>query len=175
MIYGGDIMSNFSGALFSKDEDMVNDILLSEIHKLLHSEPSVIVKTLNESGLKTSDSIDKKSLIHKTVDALYDNEKFRTSITNLIVSRNQKFSNIGGDPVSAIASATEGITTAFTNLAAKKQDRLSAKEASKQRLTESLLTPSANKSSKTNMLPIIIIGGVLLIGGIVAFVALKED
>ena len=53
MIYGGNMMSNFSGAINSQDNDMAKDVLLSEIHKVLDKKPEVLIEALNNSEIAT--------------------------------------------------------------------------------------------------------------------------
>ena len=82
MIYGGNMMSNFSGAINSQDNDMAKDVLLSEIHKVLDKNPEVLIDALNNSEIATPSTISKRELIHKVVEALYESEKFRDNMVN---------------------------------------------------------------------------------------------
>lgn len=194
MIYGGNLMSNFEGSVLSQDKSMTKDILLSEIYKILDKKPSVLIDALNESGIKTSNSISKESLVDKVVDALYDSEKFRSNLAKVIsngysnadgnflgkvkgafskttsdtdTDTDSPSVNVGASPIGAIAGA---IGSVFSFGASIKQGK-NQKEADKQQLRMALL---GGESKKTNWLPIVIIGGVLLIGGIVAFVSLRK-
>ena len=168
MIYGGNMMSNFSGAINSQDNDMAKDVLLSEIHKVLDKNPEVLIDALNNSGIATPSTISKRELIHKVVEALYENEKFRENISKFVIEGNeQESSNFVG---AIIATAGTTIGAIFKGVQNKNQTK-AQKEADKRKLTASLLE---DKPKKTNYLPIIIIGGVLLIGGIVAYVSLKQ-
>ena len=200
MIYGGDIMSNFSGSIMSNDKEMQKDILLSEIHKILARNPQVLIEALNKSGIPTKKNISKDALINQTVEALYSSKKFRDVISEVIVhGHSDIYSNAdgalmgkiqglfggagesggeavggavsggggGGDPVSAIA----GAVGAIFGFAKSKSDEKNQKEADKAKLRLAILSDS---TQKTNWMPIIIISGVLLIGGIVAYTSLKE-
>ena len=168
MIYGGNMMSNFSGAINSQDNDMAKDVLLSEIHKVLDKNPEVLIDALNNSGIATPSTISKRELIHKVVEALYENEKFRENISKFVIEGNeQESSNFVG---AIIATAGTTIGAIFKGVQNKNQTK-AQKDADKRKLTASLLE---DKPKKTNYLPIIIISGVLLIGGIVAYVSLKQ-
>ena len=168
MIYGGNMMSNFSGAINSQDNDMAKDVLLSEIHRVLDNNPEVLIDALNNSGIATPSTISKRELIHKVVEALYESEKFRENISKFVIEGNeQESSNFVG---AIIATAGTTIGAIFKGVQNKNQTK-AQKEADKRKLIESLLE---DKPKKTNYLPIIIIGGVLLIGGIVAYVSLKK-
>ena len=168
MIYGGNMMSNFSGAINSQDNDMAKNVLLSEIHKVLDKKPEILIDALNNSGIATPSTISKRELIHKVVEALYESEKFRENISKFVIEGNeQESSNFVG---AIIATAGTTIGAIFKGVQNKNQTK-AQKEADKRKLIESLLE---DKPKKTNYLPIIIIGGVLLIGGIVAYVSLKK-
>jgi hypothetical protein len=168
MIYGGNMMSNFSGAINSQDNDMAKDVLLSEIHKVLDKNPEVLIDALNNSGIATPSTISKRELIHKVVEALYESEKFRENISKFVIEGNeQDSSNFVG---AIIATAGTTIGAIFKGVQNKNQTK-AQKDSDKKKLLASLLE---DKPKKTNYLPIIIIGGVLLIGGIVAYVSLKK-
>lgn len=168
MIYGGNMMSNFSGAINSQDDDMAKDVLLSEIHKVLDKNPEVLINALNNSGIATPTTISKRELIHKVVEALYESEKFRDNISKFVIEGNeQESSNVVG---AIIATAGTTIGAIFKGVQNKNKNK-AQREADKKKLLASVLE---DKPKKTNYLPIIIIGGVLLIGGIVAYVSLKE-
>ena len=200
MIYGGNMMSNFSGGILSNDKDMTKDVVLSEVHKILDKSPEVLIETLNSSGQAVSKNVSKKDLVHLTVENLYENPKFRENISALIIAGNETNYNnadgavmdklkaffskggggadagsggsapkvtVGADPISAIAGAIGSIFS----FAQSGKDRKAAKEADKRKLQMSLL---AEDDKKTNWLPIVLIGGILLIGGAVAYVSLKN-
>jgi len=193
------MMSNFSGGVLSKDRDMTKDVVLSEIHKILDKSPEVLIETLNSSGQAVSKNVSKKDLVHLTVENLYENPKFRDNISALIIEGNETNYNnadgaimdklkgffskggadassggasvpkvtVGADPISAIAGAIGSIFS----FAQSGKDRKAAKESDKRKLQMSLL---ADDDKKTNWLPIVLIGGILLIGGAVAYVSLKN-
>ena len=198
MIYGGDLMSNFSGGAMSKDVSMTKDIVISTIYHLIDKNPKELITSLKASNVAVSVNPTKKELINKSIDALYFNEKFQQEISKYIASTSSKFSNsdggfmekisglfggggggstsggtsapeitVGADPVSAIAGAIGSI---FSFAGVKAEAKAQA-EADKNRLISGLL---ADDDKKTNWLPIVIIGGVLVLGGIVAVITLKS-
>jgi hypothetical protein len=168
MIYGGNMMSNFNGAVNSQDNDMAKDVLLSEIHRILDKKPEVLIDALNNSEIATPSTISKRELIHKVVEALYESEKFRNNISKFVIEGNeQDSSNFVG---AIIATAGTTIGAIFKGVQNKNQTK-AQKEADKRKLIASLLE---DKPKKNNYLPVVIIAGVLLIGGIVAYVSLKK-
>jgi hypothetical protein len=168
MIYGGNMMSNFSGAINSQDNDMAKDVLLSEIHKVLDKNPEILIDALNNSGIATPSTISKRELIHKVVEALYESEKFRDNVSKFVIEGNeQESSNFVGAIIAAAGTTIGAVFSGVQNRNKNKAQR----EADKNKL---LATVLSDEPKKTNYLPIIIIGGVLLIGGIVAYVSLKQ-
>ncbi len=164
MIYGGNMMSNFSGAVNSQDNDMAKDVLLSEIHRILDKNPEILIEALNNSGIATSTKISKRELIHKVVEAIYESEKFRANISKFIIQGNEEENeNFVGAIITSVNTIFQGVQNRNQNKAQK--------EADKRKLVALLLE---DKNKKTNYLPIVIIGGVLLIGGIVAYISLKK-
>jgi hypothetical protein len=102
------------------------------------------------------------------VEALYESEKFRDNISKFVIEGNeQESSNFVG---AIIATAGTTIGAIFKGVQNKNKNK-AQREADKNKLLAEVL---ADKPKKTNYLPIIIIGGVLLIGGIVAYVSLKQ-
>jgi hypothetical protein len=167
MIYGGNMMSNFSGAINSQDNDMAKDVLLSEIHKVLDKNPEILIEALNNSEIATPSTISKRELIHKVVEALYESEKFRENVSKFVIEENESYNNVVG---AIVAGSLTAFNQIFKGVQNKNQTK-AQKEADKNKLLASILE---DKPKKTNYLPIIIISGVLLVGGIVAYVSLKE-
>lgn len=199
MKFGGTFNKNWSAANGSGVKDFQKDVLLDEIARVIELDRPKIISLLNESGYKISSSATKKEIIDKTVSALFRSNQFKADITKLIVQTNiPKYSNADGQfldkikgffsgsksedvpkgsasgagagasgPVASIASAIGSI---FNFAATSKQQKIQEQQA-KQDLYNKLLT---DNDKKTNWAPIIIIGGVLVAGTIVAIVALRK-
>lgn len=189
MIYGGELMSNFGGSIKSKDSEMTKDIVFSEIRKILETNPSILIEGLNKSGISTPKNVSKKQLINLVVENLYSNNKFQKKISEIIANgHNDKYSNFdlgslveggtdatkktaegaaGGGVVGAVAGAIGSIF----GTVGKFKDAKTQKEADKQKLMLAILQ---GDEKKTNYVPIIIISSILIVGGIIAFVALKK-
>jgi len=204
MIYGGDIMSNFSGSIMSNDKEMQKDILLSEIHKILDKNPKSLIDALKNSGVDVPSDISKKHLIHLVVEAVYENTKFRENIAFLIAqNQHSNFSNangelfdkikgffnksgdgssdstaegaggkiLGGAASGGALGAISGAVNSIFGFAKSKTDAKTQKEADKQKL---ILALTQEEKKKSNLMPIIIIASVLLIGGAIAVVSLRN-
>lgn len=200
MIYGGNTYSNFTSALLSKDNKMAKNVFLSELHKLLNENPKAVVDVLKANGINASYNIDKKHLIHLTIENLYDNKKFRKDLTQVVFANKnsvaysnadgqiaqwfqQKLANkseglgdgaekIGSGASGGVVGAVAGAVDSVFGFFKSKSDAKAQKEADKQKLIQSIIEKSGQK--KTNWLPIVIIGSILLIGGTVAIVSLKN-
>lgn len=179
MIYGGDIMSNFSGAIMSNDKQMQKDILLSEIHKILHKNQKSLIEALKNAGVDVPSRISNRHLVHLVVESAYENAKFRENVGLLISERqHSNFSNgdgagakiLSGASSGGVVGSIAGAVDSIFGFAKSKTDAKSQKEADKQRLLLSL----AEDKKKSNLLPIIIIASVLLIGGAIAVVSLRN-
>ena len=143
MIYGGNMMSNFSGAINSQDNDMAKNVLLSEIHKVLDKNPEVLIDALNNSGIATPSTISKIELIHKVVEALYESEKFRENVSKFVIEENESYNNVVGAIVA-------GSLTAFNQIFKGVQNRnqtKAQKEDDKRKLLASILEDKPKKNS----------------------------
>lgn len=165
MIYGGDLMSNFAGSVRSGDAKMTKGVIISKLAKVIENEPKELIKALKESGVSIDDKTSVSNLIDKSISSLYENEKFREEVAKLLVS---DYSNVAGGVVVGAVSETLGQVFGMIN---SSQDRKAQEEADKRALQMQLLE---GEEKKTNWLPIVIIGGVLVIGGMVAYITLKK-
>ena len=190
MKFGGSFNKNWSSANGSGNTDFQKDVILDEVSRLIELDRPVVISALKDAGYSISPKAKKKEVIDKTVSALYRSNQFRHDIAKAIVSANDpKYANAGGsasgagagagkvgggiDPVTAIANASAQLFGIFSSGFASRQEKLrlqQEQERTKQEMYDKLLT----ENEKTNYLPYIIIGGVLIIGGIVAFFALRN-
>jgi len=200
MKFGGNVYSNFSNAIESKDFDYKRDVLLDEIARLIETDKSAVILILKDAGYKVDTKTSKKEVIKKVSHALHNNKQFQLDVAKEIVKENSHtdfsnaegkfkewFSNlgnknndgggsaggagggaskVGGDPISAIA----GAIGAIFQFGASSKNKKSEEEKTKQELYNKLL----GDNEKTNWLPIIIIGGVLVIGAIVTVIVLRN-
>lgn len=202
MIYGGDIMSNFSGSIMSNDKEMQKDILLSEIHKILHKNPKSLIEALKNSGVDVPSRISNKHLVHLVVEAVYENAKFRENIA-LLIAENQtsNFSNANGELVDkikaffqerkaskdsdssdstdskggvAVGGGVVGAVAGAVNSIFGFAKSKSDAKAQKEADKQKLILALSEDKKKSNLLPIIIIASVLLIGGAIAVVSLRS-
>jgi len=197
-------MSNFAGSVKYGDSEMAKGVILSRLSKLIEKEPKTVIKSLRDSGVKVSDNASKIDLIDKSVEALYDNKRFRVEVSSDLLKSSEQYSNSSGsfdfssisnlfgggdgtDPASigvdtalkvggggasgGIVGAIAGAVDSIFGTVGKFKDAKNQKEADKRALQLQLL---ADEKKKTNWLPVIIISGVLLIGGVVAFVSLRN-
>ena len=193
---GKSFKSNFMNAVGSNDSELQKDIILDQIAELIKTNPQSVADALISSGFKISDRNSKIEIVNSVSKAINNSPAFQKKIAELIVSSNSNFSNGsgfldaakgffsgGGDatdtvgkaagvasninPVNAVANAIGSIF----NYSASLENKKSAEAEARASLAAKIF--GTDDKSKTNIIPIVIIGGVLLIGGIIAVVILK--
>jgi hypothetical protein len=197
MRYESDFKSNFMNAAGSNDVNLQKDILLDQIASLIKNNPKLVADALINSGFKISDKNSKIEIINSVSKAIYSSPDFQKKIAELIVSSNSNFSNGSGfldsvknffggsgdaadtvgkaagvasniNPVNAVANAIGSIF----NYSASLENKKSAEAEARASLAAKIF--GADDKSKTNLVPIVIIGSVLLIGGLTVFFVLKQ-
>lgn len=185
MKFGGSFNKNWSSANGSGNTDFQKDVILDEVSRLIELDRPVVISALKDAGYKVSPKANKKEVIDKTVSALYRSNQFRHDISQAIVSVNDpKHSNatglasgagagagkVGSSAGGGVVGAVAGAISSIFSFGASRQNAKAEEERTRQEMYDKLLT----ENEKTNYLPYIIIGGVLIIGGIVAFFALRN-
>ena len=202
MKFGGDFVSNFSSANGSNNLDYKKDVILDEVARLIEFEKATVISVLKDSGYKLSPNSSKKQVIDATIKALYNSPQFQKDIaTEIVKSNGSSFSNangewrdklfggrtnsqtgtsggagasgagsgagkIGADPISAIAGAIGSI---FSFASASKN-----KKAEEERTRQAMYDKLLGGGSEKNWVPVVVVSGVLLVGGIVTFFALRN-
>ena len=175
MRYEGNFKTNFMNAIGSNDVELQKDMLLDEVASLINSDIALVADALNKSGVKISQSYSKREIAEKVSSALHGNKDFQNNIAVLIAKKKASFKNADGvsvavDPVSIIAKSLSDIFGNIGDVVGSVQERKSEQEKTKQALLGKIF---GGDSQKINYTPLIIVGGVLLIGGIIAAVVLK--
>lgn len=185
MKFGGSFSKNWSSANGSGNTDFQKDVILDEVSRLIELDRPLVISALKESGYKISPKAKKKEVIDKTVSALYRSNQFRHDISKAIVSVNDPkqlnangvesgsqaaASTAGSGAAAGVVGAVAGAISSIFQFGSSRQNAKAEEERTRQEIYDKLLT----ENEKTNYLPYIIIGGVLIIGGIVAFFALRN-
>lgn len=194
MRYEGNFKSNFMNAVGSNDTNLQRDILLDQIASLIKNNPQLVADALIASGFKIADKNSKVEIINAVSKAIYSSPEFQNKIAELIVASN--FSNATGffdsvknffggsgdaknaastaagvasnvNPVNAVANAIGAIF----NYGAAQESKKQAESDARNDLIGKIFGDD-NKNSA--VVPFVIIGSVLLIGGILAIVILKD-
>jgi hypothetical protein len=178
MKFGGHFHSNFMNANGSKDAEYKKDLILDEVSRLIEFNRQSVISNLNDAGYKISPDSSKKTVIDYTSKALYENPEFRKGIAKNIVASNSGFNGADGSaggagksasPAGAIAGAIGQSLESIFGFAQASKEYKSEQERTRQQMYDKLL-----QGEKTNWMPIIIVGSVLLIGGIVVFMTLRK-
>lgn len=179
---GSSFKSNFMNAVGSNDIELQKDIILDQIAELIKTDVSSVVDALVKSGVSIPAKYTKIDVVNAVSKSIYGNAEFQKNIAFLIQRKTVNFSNgVGDAPAPAPADTSSKIGSALggflsTGLSSvfgvigSAQDRKAAEANARASLINKIF---GDDSKKTDYLPVIIIGSVLLIGGIIAVVILK--
>lgn len=167
MKFGGSFDKNWSSADGSGNIEYKKDVILDEIARMIELDKPTVISLLKESGYSVSPKASKKEVINRVVHALYASKQFRSDISKIISNQSkQSYSNFAA----AIVGAVSGAVDSIFGFAKSSKDAKIEEERTKQQMYDKLLT----NNEQRNWIPVIVIGGVLLIGGVVAFFALRN-
>jgi hypothetical protein len=180
MRYLGTHQNNFNNAVGANDVELQKDILLDKYAYLIQNYPTQVAQALQQSGISVRNPNSVKELINKVADNIHTNKKFQHQISVLVVNNtdntihsntNGKSSGGGGANTGAIITGLTDLTSAIFGYASAKENVKAEQEQSKQALYGKIL---GQDTQKTWVLPAIIITGVLLVGGLIAFATLRR-
>jgi hypothetical protein len=184
MRYHANIRENIINAVRANDKALAREIVLDEIVTLIEESPNELAEALRKSKVTVSTPLTKEELIDKSAYALINNPIFQKNIAVVFAAQEEnrtpareEFASFGknkdkgggskegggggGGAVSSIADAVSsvfGFATATQNL---KSEEEKAKAA--------MYSKIFGKEKKRNWMPIVVIGGVLLIGALVVW------
>ena len=176
---GKSFKSNFMNAVGSNDSELQKDIILDQIAELIKTNVSEVVDSLVKSGVSVPAKYTKIDVIDAVSKSLYSNPSFQKNISELIQKKTTNFSNgVGTDtaptPASEVGKTVGGFLSSSLSsvfgIISSVQERKAAEANAKASLMDKIF---GGQKTKTDYVPIIIIGGVLLVGGIIAVVILK--
>tara|TARA_R110000824_G_scaffold139685_13_gene304996 strand:+ start:5001 stop:5579 length:579 start_codon:yes stop_codon:yes gene_type:complete len=184
------ILEHYSNANGSEDMDFKRDLILDEIAFAIKKNPKQIIQALRNSKVKISENSNNKTIGIKLIDNIYTNQKLKKEITLIIAKQNSKYSNTNGDKITNAIKTTGTSTAAGASgggvaggiigaIGGITQSVFDWKTAESQAQTEKLKAQTAlmdklSGGSQKKWLPIVIVGGVLVIGAIVIFFTLKK-
>jgi hypothetical protein len=169
-------------AVGSNDIELQRDIILDQIAELIKTNVGSVVDALIKSGVSVPDKYTKIDIINAVSKSIYSNAEFQKNIGFLIQKKTVNFSNGVGDAPAPAPTTGSKIGSALgsffsTSLGSvfdvigSAQDRKAAEANAKASLMGKIF--GEDDKQKTNYIPIVIIGSVLLLGGIIAVVILK--
>jgi hypothetical protein len=167
---------NFANANGSSDKSMMQDMVFDGIAYVIENHRDKVIQLLNKNGYKVSNKISQKKLIDKVIHASFRNKRFLHELNILIISvyTNQTYSYSDTSPTPSawggVANAFTSVLTGFFDYKTSKNEQQIAEDNAKANLYNKLI----GNDGKSSMLPIIVIGSVLLIGGVIIFFALKK-
>ena len=181
MRFQGNSIDNLIAAAKSKDEILVRDLIVDEIANTIQNNPKEMIKTLRNSNVKISDNSSLEDLVDIASYNLHNNLIFQknlaVSINNKYLENSETYANSeggggsegggeggkggGGNIVSAIA----GMIGSIGQFGASRNDLKAEEMRTKSKMYEKIF----GGDKKTNWLPIVAIGGVLLIASLVVW------
>lgn len=175
--------------------------VLQQISNLIKDNPKLVVEAIESSNINIENPNDKVELVNKTAYALSHSKSFPRKIGEALalMEQQKEFSNLGGKGkvdvkgealrggkqivkgaasgaktgglFGIIAGAVVGAVDAGFGFATAGKRAKIEEEQYRQQLLGSLFE---GKKKKSNLVPILIVGGVLIVGAIVTYIALKD-
>jgi len=185
MYYAGNVLSNIVSAKQNGNKDIQRDLIFSQIAELIDDHPDKVLEALNASGANLAPNTSRRKIVHYVVDNLYRNHQFRQELAVLIsefatskedVKKIQEaidaeYSGIVFDWVGDIANMVEGIASPIIE-GEYTDERIKEERArAENEITQKMLL---NQQRTQTTMPILIVGGVLVIAGMVMYFALRK-
>ena len=198
MKYLGNFHNNFSNAVGSQDKSLQQDILLDKYAVLIKQYPSQVAEALKKSDVHVSRNPTTVELVDKVAHNIHTNPEFQQNISVLVTKdtaneispdfastyyfkmMGESYSNTadtkssgggkGGD-AAGIITAVSGLTSSIFNYSAANKGLKASEANARASMYEKIF---GQQKSKSWVLPTVIIGGILIIGGIVAYVTLRK-
>jgi hypothetical protein len=199
MRFQGNIIENLYSARRAKDSALLKELILDKTSELIDKQPKSIIKALKKSNVRVSDNANKMQLIDLASKNLYENRIFQKNLAVTIatdgIAQDSEYANSSGFDLNAILGSVgggggaaaggaasggaaaggggaAGIISSVADMvgsigqfgASRNQLKLE-EQKSKAAMYEKVF----GAKKKTNWLPIVIIAGVLLIGGVVVW------
>ena len=197
MRYQGNIVENLQSAAKARDKALIKELVLDKTASLIENDPKAIITALKKSGVKVSDNATKLQLIDLASVNLYENRLFQKNLAVTLVNegmaQDSDYANStgqgfdlggllgglgggGGDAASAGkgggGAAAAGIVSSVADMVGSISQWGASKnqlEAQEQQSKQMMYSRIFGEKKKTNWLPIVIVAGVLLIGGVVVW------
>jgi len=183
MRFQGNIIENLQAASESKDKVLLKEILVDSMANLIEEDPTEMVKVLKHSNVDVDDNVSKRKLIDIASYNLYNNPLFHKNLAvNLVKGKEANendYASAEGDgsgseggegggkgaAAAGIVSSIAGMLGSIGAWGASSNDLKKEELRTQSQMYEKIF----GEEKKTNWMPIIVIGGVLLIGAIVVW------
>lgn len=185
-------LEHYSNANGTNDKAFQRDLILDEIAFAIKNNPNQVIKALRKSKINIKNNANYSTIVSKVIDNIYQNHQLKKEITQIIALQNSDFSSfdkldqlktsakttgsatasgassggVAGGIIGAIGGITQSVFDWKTAETEAETEKLKAKTA--------LMDKIMGGNSKRKWLPIVIVGGVLLIGGVILYFTLKK-
>ena len=174
MRFQGNVVQNLTAAARSNDEILMKELLIDAMVNIIETQPKEMAKTLRYSNIKASDTASKEDLIRLASYNLYNNPIFQKNLAvTLVMGDDATKSDYasaegsggeGGGGGNIVASIADMIGS-ISKWGASNQDLKAEEERTRGQMYEKIF----GQEKKTNWMPIVVVGGVLIIGAIVVW------
>ena len=168
---------NILNAAKSKDEKLLHNVLFDAISDIIEKNPEQIIQALQKANVNISSDANTQTIINSVAYNIVNNKIFQKNISVVIAFHNTgqrpedkdfkgDWSNEdgggeGGGYVTAISNAVGSIFTFASSTNELKSEEAKAKSA--------MMVAVFGTKEKRNYIPLVILGGILLIGGVVVW------
>lgn len=187
MRFQGDIVHNLTNAIQAKDENLAREMLNDELATIIEHNPNELANALRNSKVSVGDSPSKEELVNLTSYNIVNNPIFQKNVAVMFSMKGSNQTPTDSDYASASgdmssgggdgggSGGTVGAVSAAIGEIFKFGTSFNTLKSEEEKTKASLYAKVFGEGKKTNWMPVILIGGVLLIGGIIAYVSLKKD
>lgn len=177
MRFKGNVIENLQAASESRDNILFNEIIIDYIANLIEDKPDELVKILRYSNIELKNDVSKHDLINIASYNLHNNTIFHKNIAvnlakgssatkeDYASAEGELSESTDGGNAGSIVSSIANMIGSISSWGASSKDLKSEEIKSKNLLYEKIF----GEEKKTNWTPIVLIGGILIIGAIVVW------
>jgi len=182
MRFQGDIAHNLKNAIMANDDTLARELIADELVSIIESNPKEVINALEHSKVNIDEDASKEDLIDIVAYNIVNNPIFRKNTAVLFTMKgsnrtpneedyaSQSGSSGSGGSGSGGGGATAGLVGSLADMigsAFKFGSSSKELKAQEESTKATMYAKLFGENKKTNWMPIVVIGGVLLIGALV--------
>lgn len=180
MRFQGDIAHNLKNAIMANDDTLARELIADELVSIIESNPKEVINALEHSKVSISEDASREDLVDIVSYNIVNNPIFRKNVAVLFSMKGSNRTpntedyasqsgassggsgGKGGSTAGLVGSLADMVGSVFKFGSSSKE--LKAQEESTK---ATMYAKLFGENKKTNWMPIVVIGGVLLIGALV--------